>query len=194
MVPLTEQAHQFLAGLLYPGDIAIDATAGNGHDTLFLARQVGERGRVISLDVQSQALDITAKRLRDMGIGNVTLLQRNHAELDHTDILSAEDHGQVAAVMFNLGYLPGGNKSVKTAAESSAIAVAKALRLLRPGGAVSIISYVGHPGGREETQAVERILRRTTGAGYRLVQAPSEPAGTGTQPRWYVVQRSAGAT
>ena len=153
---LTEIVHDRLAKVLKPGDNAIDATAGNGHDTLFLAEQVGLAGSVFSLDMQSQALAKTAHRLKKQGIHNVTLLQADHANLK--EMIPVEFHGKITAITFNLGYLPGGEKTFVTQSVSTIAAIDQSLDLLRPKGLLTVLAYTGHPGGMEETTAVRTFL------------------------------------
>jgi SAM-dependent methyltransferase len=147
------QAHEFVRQRLHPGDIAVDATAGNGVDTLFLAQRVGKRGHVYAFDIQQQALTNTRERLEKAGVlANVILIHDSHARL--LDHLPETVHGQVAAVMFNFGYLPGGDPSVITQIESSLSALKAALKVLKTGGIISAVLYRGHPGGEEEARAI----------------------------------------
>jgi predicted methyltransferase len=146
----TVEAHRAVAAVLRPGDRAIDATAGNGHDTLFLAGLVGESGRVTAFDVQAEA--ITAARARVAAAG---LAER--VEFVHASHASLPDHvapGSVAAVMFNLGYFPGGDHAVITRAAETLAALDAALVALKPGGILTVVCYPGHPGGDEESAAV----------------------------------------
>jgi predicted methyltransferase len=154
MPRLTELAHHAVRAVLGPGDVAVDATAGNGHDTRFLCDLVGPTGHVFAFDVQPSALENAARMVE--GASHVVLLQRDHAEMH--DAIPPRFHGQVAAVMLNLGYLPGGDKSIVTRTESTLTAIRAALRLLRPGGVLTVIAYPGHPGGREEAAAVAMLL------------------------------------
>lgn len=152
MPSLTQQAQDALRRVIRPGDIVIDATAGNGHDTRFLAEQVGSTGRVYAFDVQRDALEQTERRLPAELRAAVTLLQHDHARL--ADVLPVAEHGRMAAVMFNLGYLPGGDHRVITQTASTLAALEAARDWLRPGGMLSVIAYPGHAGGAEETRAV----------------------------------------
>jgi predicted methyltransferase len=147
-------AHQLAAARIRPGDLAIDATAGSGVDTLFLARCVGAGGRVYSIDVQEEALARTRSRLdRELpGAEWVKLHLSSHARLG--EIVPGPLHGTAAAVMFNLGYLPGSDQKVITRAESTLPALDAALGMLRSGGIVTAVLYSGHPGGAEEAAAV----------------------------------------
>lgn len=153
---LTEVAHQAVAAVVKNGEVAIDATAGNGHDTCFLANLVGEEGTVFALDCQAEAIQRTERRLTENSLTNVSLRQCDHAEI--AEVIPAKFAGRVAAVMFNLGYLPGGDKSIITRTESSVTAIRESLPLLRPGGVLTVMAYPGHEGGDEETSTVEKLL------------------------------------
>ena len=154
---LTESAHSEIARVLSSGDVAIDATAGNGYDTLFLANAVGELGHVYAFDIQPEAIERTSERLQTEGVKHVTLVEGSHARL--REFIPESHHGKVAAVMFNLGYLPRGDKQITTRTESTLGAVEQSIELLRPGGMMTIVAYVGHSGGLEEAEAVEQLLR-----------------------------------
>ncbi len=139
-----------------PGDLAVDATLGNGHDALFLCRLVAPRGHVYGFDVQAKAIEASAARLAAAGFDGtrVTLLRCSHAEM--ASALPAEAAGRVAAVMFNLGYLPGGDHGLVTQASSTLAALSASLRLVRVGGVVTVVLYPGHEGGQTEATAVEK--------------------------------------
>lgn len=149
-----DYAQELVAQVLAPGDLAIDATIGNGHDTLFLARCVGEEGRVYGFDVQEAALNATRKRLEEAGVGDrVTLFERGHETMRAA--LPPSAMGQVKAVMFNLGYLPGSpQQSETTHPEQTVPALKASADLLAAGGLITVVCYTGHPGGTEETQTV----------------------------------------
>ena len=117
-VSLTKAAQDRIAQSLQPGQFAIDATMGNGHDTLFLAELVGAEGRVFGFDIQQQALANTRQRLADAGLENrATLIQGGHEHMEL--LLPSRVVGQVSAIMFNLGYLPGGDKHTVTRPETT---------------------------------------------------------------------------
>ena len=150
---LTDLAHQQVAAVAGMGDEVVDATAGNGHDTLELARLVGETGRVYAFDIQQAAIDQTRRRLSRHGLlERVTLQLCGHEHL--LERLAPECQGKIAAVMFNLGYLPGGDKQRVTRAATTVPAMEQAARCLRPGGILTVIAYPGHPGGSDELDAV----------------------------------------
>jgi glycine/D-amino acid oxidase-like deaminating enzyme len=184
-IPLTESAHTIIRTVLRPGDIAIDATAGNGYDTQFLAECVGPSGKVFSFDIQATALAATSERLKAAGLNNVTLLHRSHAEL-HSALVELAA-GSVSAVMLNLGYLPGGDKSLTTQIESTTAAIRGGLSMLAPGGMMTIVAYPGHPGGSEEAAAVEELLNGLDRAEFEIREPFAETQNTGG-PRLFVVR------
>lgn len=148
-------AHRLIAERVQSGETAIDATAGNGVDTLFLARTVGAAGEVHAFDIQPQALERTAARLaKEQPDAKVRLHLRSHAEM--ASAIPNEQHNRIAAVMFNLGYLPGEDHALVTRPNTTVLALDAACSLLRAGGIVTIVLYTGHPGGQEEADAVER--------------------------------------
>ncbi len=155
---LTEQVHLKLKKLLHPGDTAIDATAGNGHDTLALAEQVGPTGKVIAIDLQAAAIEATRIRLDRAGqLAQCELLQADHA--DALAVLAADHPASVAAITFNLGYLPGGNKQVTTSPPTTLRALETAKELLKVGGVLMLTAYRGHPGGIQEANQAASWMR-----------------------------------
>lgn len=143
-------SHLLIHTLLSEGDKAVDATCGNGHDTLALAERTGPTGHIWGFDIQEQALAETGRRLSEAGLaGRATLLQAGHEEM------SRHVAGPVKAVLFNLGYLPGGDRSIITRPETTVSALVQSLQLLEPGGIAMVTVYPGHGGGACEQQAVE---------------------------------------
>ncbi len=154
MIRATELAQQLLLPCLKPGAWAVDATAGNGHDTWFLAQQVGPSGRVFAFDVQPAAVLATQQKVT--ACPQVTVLQAGHELLKQH--LPTEAKGRLAAVMFNLGYLPGADKAMITRTETTLAALVQALDYLQPGGRLTMVVYPGHSGGTEEAAAVRAYL------------------------------------
>ena len=152
---LDAEAHGFVRRIVRPGDFVVDATAGNGHDTLFLARLVGPGGRVLAFDVQRDALTVTRGRLEQSGCAErVRLIHQGHEQLArHLDEWLAAYPG-VTAGMFNLGFLPGGDKSLITRAATTLAACEALLPYLTDGGLISVHAYTGHEGGQHETEAL----------------------------------------
>ncbi len=147
-VPLS---HLFLHCFLRDGHRAVDATCGNGHDTLLLAGLVGDHGHVWGFDIQQQAIAETARRLAEAELSDrVTLLHSGHEELaQHVAV-------QVQVVLFNLGYRPGGDRTVITRPETTGSALEQSLGLLAAGGIVLVTVYPGHSGGEDEQSTVEK--------------------------------------
>lgn len=169
--PLTQLAHQLIAPHVRADDITIDATAGNGHDSLFLAQQVGPCGQVHAYDIQQQALQATRQRLEGAGCGiQLHLHPDSHAHLLQT--LPSDYRGRVAAITFNLGYLPGGDHATTTRIDSTLSALEQSLVLLRPGGVLSVLAYRGHPGGQEEADAVADWCGSRSGLVHEIHESP----------------------
>ncbi len=146
---IVDWAREFMLPVLKEGGRALDATAGKGNDTLFLAEGVGKTGRVYALDIQAKALEQTLKRLETVGVQDrVTLVQENHANL-----AQAVD-GELDAIMFNLGYLPGSDHRIKTNPADTLSALEQALAKLSQKGRMSVIVYTGHPGSGAEARVV----------------------------------------
>ena len=139
-----EMAHDFLAQVITQEDIVVDATMGNGHDTLFLAKLAKQ---VYSFDIQKQALEKTSQRLQEAGLTNVELLLQGHENVD-------QFVREVKAAIFNLGYLPSADKSIITQPQTTLEALEKLCQMLVKGGRISIMIYYGHEGGDIERDAV----------------------------------------
>lgn len=201
--PLTEQAQQAIRNQIAPqretpeNEILIDATAGNGYDTRFLALLAGTRGRVIAIDIQPEALTRTEAQLQsllmDTGASpvcaSVKLVLDDHANL--LQIVAPADHGKVGAVMFNLGYLPSGDKALVTRAVSTQKALQGAIAVIRPGGIITVIAYRGHPGGMEEASTVEAFLSQLPSSDFSITtsESMSESAASKPSPKLFVIRR-----
>ena len=149
-VPLSHLLiHQFVRS----GDHVIDATCGNGHDTLLLAGLVGASGTVWAFDIQQRAIDETAARIAKAGYSNNTeLIHAGH------ETIATHCTGPVTAVVFNLGYLPGGNRDLITRPESTLAGIEQSLEILAVGGIITITVYPGHDGGGQERAALENRM------------------------------------
>ncbi|NPV90378.1 MAG: class I SAM-dependent methyltransferase [Firmicutes bacterium] len=143
-------AHHLVTTVLRPGDTAVDATAGNGHDTLFLCRVVGGEGSVYAFDSQPLAIGRTADRIKEEHLGTRVYLIND----GHENMGKYIEPG-VRAVMFNLGYLPGSGHRFNTQPASTIAALDQAKGLLAAGGIITVVVYTGHPGAVEEKEAVE---------------------------------------
>lgn len=176
---LTTAAQMAWAQVLQPGDTAVDATCGNGHDTLALAKLVGPAGRVFALDLQEAALCSTRSRLEShlsaALMPEIHLIQACHSRLQ-------ELVGSCAArtVVFNLGYLPRGDKSLTTKTETTVAALEAALEVLQPYGLLTVVAYTGQQGGMEEYGAVVKLLATLSPSYWvtsevRVVNRPTAP-------------------
>lgn len=148
-----------LRSVVNEGDIAIDATVGNGHDTVFLAEQVGKTGKVFGFDIQLAAIENTKKRLSEKNLlEQVQLFHTSHANIIQT--IPKDVHGKVKAAVFNLGYLPGGDKSIVTKAPTTITAIEQLLTILKVGGLIVIVIYHGHNEGKRERDEVLAYVKQ----------------------------------
>ncbi|WP_141905343.1 class I SAM-dependent methyltransferase [Lysinibacillus sp. Y5S-8] len=150
-----QYAQQLLKDSIDEGDTVVDATAGNGHDTLFLAQLVGDNGQVYAFDVQKEAVDATLLRLLDHGLEHRALVLNK----GHEDVAQYV-YKPVAAAIFNLGYLPGSNHDIITKPATTTQAIEDLLKLLKVGGLIVLVIYHGHPGGKEERDTVMDYVSR----------------------------------
>ena len=154
---LTSKAHTIVRRAVVRGDAVLDATAGNGYDTVFLAG-LTETQNVFAIDIQQTAITNTRERLREAGLAGVQLLHGDHAkEIERIITALPQEITGFGAVMFNLGYLPGSNKIDTTQAESTVKALRLSEKILRPCGVITVIAYRGHSGGQEEAAAVLKL-------------------------------------
>lgn len=154
---LTELAQSAIQSVARPGDCLLDATAGNGYDTLFLARLAGPKGKVFAFDIQESALQSTAVRLQTQNhLAPVCLILASHERVEAG--ISGHWQGKLNAAMFNLGFLPKGDKNLVTQPHSTLAGLRQAWDLLAPGGRITLIAYHGHPGGSEEACLIRRWL------------------------------------
>lgn len=138
---------------LEEGDIAVDATAGNGHDTVYLAELVGPKGFVYAFDIQQEAIQSTTKRVLDHHFERrVQIIHQGHETVDQ--YVTKE----IGGAIFNLGYLPGSDHSVVTKPNTTVEAIEKLLSMLKVGGIIVLVVYHGHIGGKVERDEVIRYV------------------------------------
>lgn len=151
---ITEYCHRFLEMHLRPGDVCVDATAGNGNDTEFLCRICGENGRVYAFDIQAEAIANTEERLKRCGLEKRAVLIR-----DGHERMGEYVKESVSAIIFNFGYLPGMDHSIATKPNTSVRAIEEGLKLLQPDGVMSLCIYSGRDSGYEERDAILSYLK-----------------------------------
>lgn len=177
---------QYLQRLILPGDIVVDATAGRGRDTLFLAQSVGAQGKVFAFDIQEEALKATKDLLQEHRVlDRVELLLRSH-----TEILDYVPSG-VKAVVFNLGYLPGSDRIITTQPGTTVQSVEQALTILQDNGLIVLTVYRGHPGGLEESQAIVNFLSGLPKKDFSILQGIYLNQGD-LSPYWIMIQKTGG--
>ena len=176
-------AREVIQQAVLPGDTAVDATMGNGHDTLMLCEAVGAAGRVYAFDVQAQAVEETGKRLREQGVADrAELILAGHERM------AEYVKEPVRAVMFNLGWLPGGDHGVTTRWETTRQAVESALDLLMPMGVLVICAYPGHAEGEREKQELTAFLSALPNRRFNVLHQRFPNAGPGA-PECFVIQK-----
>lgn len=154
-------AHHYWQRLVHPGDYVIDATCGNGYDTLVLAKLAltADSGTLLALDIQECAVTTTRTKLQsaldDHCFSRVWLQQQSHRQFPK-EVISES----VQLIVYNLGYLPGGNKALTTDVDTVIASVEHALTLIARGGSISITAYPGHPEGAKECDALVELTAR----------------------------------
>lgn len=148
--------HKVLTNMVKPGDFVVDATSGNGYDTVFLAELVGENGKVVAMDIQEDAVKSTNERLTESGYSERTTTYC----MSHSDMDSILKENSADAIVFNFGWLPGGDHDIFTRAETSVPAIEKALKILKPGGILSLCLYYGRNNGYSERDAILDYLSK----------------------------------
>ena len=170
---LADIAKSFFKDKIPQNGTAVDFTMGNGYDTLFLSTLVPE-GQVYAFDIQESAVESTRSRLEENRVENVCLIHDSHANVkEYVKV-------PVNAAMFNLGYLPGGDKSIHTMRESTVKAVQSALEILAPGGVLTVSVYPGHAEGRAEGDMLCEMFSQTDRHVYsvlqcRMLNSPDSP-------------------
>ncbi|WP_047979681.1 tRNA (mnm(5)s(2)U34)-methyltransferase [Ornithinibacillus contaminans] len=168
MKSILKYSHYLLEEIIKPGETVIDATCGNGNDTLFLSGLVGETGEVIAFDIQEQAIDNTDQLLMENHCSNVSLVLDSHANVEN--YLSKDLEGKIGGAIFNLGYLPKSDKSIITQAESTVKAIDTILGYLKHEGRIILVVYYGHEGGEDEKNAILKHVMSLDQKQYSVLQ------------------------
>ena len=182
MINLLEIEKNFLIPHIKKGGVAVDFTMGNGHDTLWLSEAMGEGGKVYAFDIQPQALESSSRLLEaENAPKNYTLILDSHSNV--MDYVSEK----ICVGMFNLGFLPGGDKSITTKRETTMVAIRAAIDLLDDDGALLIAVYPGHAEGTIEGELIEEELSKLNrkelcASKFKIVNSP-------TSPFFFVVER-----
>lgn len=151
-------SHQLLKDSITIGETVVDATCGNGNDTLLLSQLVGEEGFVLSFDIQVKAIENTKQLLEENKCSNVSLINDTHAKVD--EYLNEKNISEIGGAIFNLGYLPRSDKTIITKGESTITAIQNSLNYLKKNGLIVIVVYHGHYGGKEERdQILEYVIQ-----------------------------------
>lgn len=184
MIDLLDLHKQFILTHLKEGDIAVDFTMGNGHDTEFLSRTVGENGHVYAFDIQQAAVDSTAKRLSEAGCpNNYTLICDSHHNV------KKYVNCPIKAGMFNLGWLPGGDKTITTMRETTIPAIEAAIELLDEDAILNIAVYPGHPEGDAEGKMIEELLSSISR--YKVCATKVKIVNSETSPYFFMIETKA---
>lgn len=164
---ITAWCHRFIRETVQPGDLCVDATMGNGHDTVLLSSLVGETGHVYAFDIQEMALTNTRALLESSGCpDNTTLLLESHEKM-----AAYLKKDSVSCITFNFGYLPGGDHNKATRASSSIAAIRSGLSLLKIGGLMSLCIYSGGDTGFEERDAVLSYIKELDPRTYLVIKS-----------------------
>lgn len=158
-------AHKFVSEHVQPGDFCIDATAGKGRDTVFLCELVKESGKVLAFDIQPDAVAQTKSLISERGYDQIaSVILDSHSNMEQ--YASAET---VDCIMFNFGWLPGGSHKIFTCPDTSIPAIEAGLRLLKPGGIMSLCIYYGGESGYEERDALLEYLATIDNRKYTVI-------------------------
>lgn len=179
---VVEIANVFINNGVKKGDTCLDLTVGNGNDTLYLAKLVGSEGKVFSFDLQQRAIDNTNKLLKENNIENVTLIHDTHSNV------SKYVNENIKAAVFNLGFLPGFDKTIVTNEKEVLSALSEVLKMLEVGGFVTICSYLGHDGGLKEYTAIKMFLSDLDKAKYDIIHI-AHFLRKDTSPRLIIIEK-----
>ncbi len=158
-------SHQLLKDIIQHGDVVIDATCGNGNDTVFLSRLVGKNGKVYAFDIQKQAIIKTKEFLLKNKRENVELIHDGHEQVIHY-----VQNQMITGAIFNLGYLPNGDPSIITDPKTTIHAISAMLAILKRYGRIVLVIYQGHEGGITEKSEVLAFCEGLDPEEYQVLQ------------------------
>src|SRR6056297_977572 len=144
-----EFSHWLFSNFIDNNKIFVDATCGNGNDTLFLAEKVSSQGKIYAFDIQKEAVQITKEKFDNIDYDfDIDFIVDGHENID------SYLENKIDGIIYNLGYLPGSQKDIKTEKVTTIKSLKKALELLSQVGLIVIVIYTEHQGGNEEKEAV----------------------------------------
>jgi SAM-dependent methyltransferase len=182
---LTAAATSWIEVALFDGALAVDATVGNGYDTLFLAHRVGPKGKVLGFDVQKAALAGARELLKFVGsLDRVSFIHDSHSRL--ADYLPPE--AAIQGAMFNLGYLPRGNRQIITRPDTTVMALRGVLANLAVRGRITILAYREHEGGNLEYLEVREFLEQLPDHEW-IIEEFVSASDSSIAPRLFRIQR-----
>lgn len=164
---ITKRVHEFIKPLLDIGDFAIDATMGQGYDTLFLHQQVGDKGLVIGFDIQEKAISMTQELIGKTN--SVQYIMNSHEYInDYLPIIDNQVR-KPKVIMFNLGYLPGGEKTITTEVAVTQKSIIISLDILANNGLLSVVTYPGHEEGAIEDEEISQLFSQLPSKQYEVI-------------------------
>lgn len=158
-------AKELMMKKVLSSDLVVDATVGNGHDTLLLAQLVGQEGKVYGFDIQEDAINNASQKIIENNLTKrVCLIKDSHENIDQYI------KEKVDLIIFNLGYLPGGDHCIVTKAESTLTAIEKSLHLLKENGLLLVITYIGHNEGKTEDKLIKKYFSELNQKKYNVLK------------------------
>ncbi|TXL58174.1 methyltransferase domain-containing protein [Cerasibacillus terrae] len=168
VMKILDFSHQLLKDCIKEGETVVDATCGNGNDTLFLSKLVGKTGQVYAFDIQEQAITQTKQLLEENKQVNVTLILDSHANMEK--YLPETIKGKLGGAIFNLGYLPHSDKTIITKGNTTIRAIDILLDYIKKDGIIVLVVYHGHIGGKREKDLVLDYVTNLNQSYYQVLE------------------------
>lgn len=179
---VVELSHFLIDTYLKKGSVCVDATCGNGNDTLYLAEKVGDEGFVYAFDIQQEACITASSLLRRKGIANAKVICDGHENLDE------HVFKKIDCAVFNLGYLPSSNSKITTKPQTTYIALTKTLNLLKPEGFIIICVYISHDGGKKEKKMLDKYFTKLDKDIYQILNI-NQPNQKNLAPEVFFIRK-----
>ena len=161
MERVIEFAHNIISRKVNKNDICVDMTIGNGKDTLFLCNLAKF---VYGFDIQQCAIENTTNYLNENCVNNYKLFLSSHENIN------LYINEKIKAFIYNLGYLPTGDKSIATCFDSTINSLKKSFELLDEKGVIVLVVYPGHKQGEIESLEVEKYVQTIPQKEYDVVK------------------------